>query len=62
MGWASGSELADQVWRQVRKHVPENKRKAVAQKIIRLFEHHDADDWVGDQQICQDAKMYQDER
>ena len=43
MGWASGSELAEQVWLQVRQYVPTKDRHVVARSIIAKFEDNDAD-------------------
>lgn len=55
MGWSRGSELAEDVWERVRKHIPEDQRKQVAGEIIDLFENEDADDFYDDMQIMQDA-------
>ncbi len=38
MGWASGSELAESVWKAVRIFVPVEERKTVAVSIVRAFE------------------------
>lgn len=43
MGWASGSELADNLWFMLRKYVPADKRKDVARKFIAHFEDYDCD-------------------
>lgn len=43
MGWSSGSDLAEQLWSIVSEHIPVDKRKAVAKRIIRAFENHDCD-------------------
>ena len=43
MGWASGSEIADEVWNAVRKYVPESDRKDVATRVVRIFEERDCD-------------------
>lgn len=43
MGWASGSEIAENVWRVVRKYVPQEKRERVSNEIIDIFENEDAD-------------------
>jgi putative lipoic acid-binding regulatory protein len=48
MGWASGSELADDVWKVVKKYIPKDKKKEVAIKIVDLFQDYDADAWEND--------------
>jgi hypothetical protein len=45
MGWASGSQLAEDLYADIRKHIPKAKRAKVAEKIIAAFENYDADDW-----------------
>lgn len=43
MGWGSGSELAENVWRTVRNFIPTKRRKEIASRIIDLFENEDCD-------------------
>lgn len=43
MGWASGADLAEEVWKAVRKRMPKEHRQEVARKIVDAFENHDAD-------------------
>lgn len=43
MGWASGSELAESIWRNIRTFIPKADRKSVARIIIRSFENADCD-------------------
>ena len=47
MGWSSGSQLAEEVWRLVAPKLvhPVQEREEVANALIELFENHDADDW-----------------
>jgi hypothetical protein len=45
MGWASGSYLAEDIWQSVKNHLPEEKKKEIAQKIYNIFCDQDADDW-----------------
>jgi hypothetical protein len=59
MGWYSGSYLAADIYKLVRKHIPEDKRKAIAGKIIDRFEQEDADDWDSGSLLCKDAGKYQ---
>lgn len=59
MGWASGSELAEDCWELVRQFVPENKKKAIARKFIKLFEQQDCDTMESGMTLCKDADVYQ---
>jgi len=43
MGWASGSGLAEGVWKCVRRYVPKENRPTVAKAIVDLFEGEDCD-------------------
>lgn len=43
MGWASGSSLAETVWRIVRIHIPKANRQRVAKGIVDAFEERDCD-------------------
>ena len=43
MGWASGSELAEDVWDVVRPFIPMEERKKVARSIVQAFENRDCD-------------------
>lgn len=61
MGWASGSELAEETWELVREFIPKNKRREVAEAFLDAFRNRDADDWNGDEALCRDAGRYQDE-
>jgi len=44
MGWC-GADLAEKVWKQVRKYIPEDDKEQVARKIFDMFTDYDADDW-----------------
>ncbi len=57
MGWASGSELAEDVWTTVRKYIPETKRKSIATRIVRIFEGHDCDTLHEAEKLMADAKL-----
>jgi hypothetical protein len=62
MGWASGSELAENVWAAVRKDIPITRRHQVARHIIDLFEDMDCDTIDECQQLCKDAgRLYNQE-
>lgn len=43
MGWASGSSIAESVWDAVKKHIPKSDQKAVAERIVDIFENEDCD-------------------
>lgn len=55
MGWSGGSELARQIWREVRKYVPPCDRESVAKYIIELFESQDCDTIDEAELLCRDA-------
>lgn len=57
MGWASGSQLAEDVWDAVRPAVPQRKRRKIAVKIIRLFEDHDCDTLDEAKSLVEDADL-----
>lgn len=57
MGWASGSMLADSVWSMFRKHVPAKNRKAVAKRLVDLFEGEDCDTMDECEQLMKDAGL-----
>lgn len=56
MGWASGSELAERVWGEVREFIPDDKRKNVANEIIDAFEDMDCDTIDECEQLVKDAE------
>ena len=53
MGWASGSYMAEELWRDISEFVDEEHKKEAAKIIFDLFEDHDADDWNGDSELVQ---------
>jgi hypothetical protein len=55
MGWASGSQLAEELYDDIRRVIPKDKRAKVAEKIIDAFENHDADDWSEDSLLWKDS-------
>jgi hypothetical protein len=57
MGWCSGSYLADDIYNIVRKYIPKNKRKEIANKIYDMFCDQDADSWKEDMNIIKDHKI-----
>lgn len=57
MGWASGSELAEDVWTLMRQYVPGKKRQRIARKLIDIFEDRDADTMYEAEQLWKDANL-----
>jgi hypothetical protein len=57
MGWASGSALADDVWALFRKHVPAKNRRAVARKLVDMFEGEDCDTMDECERLMKDAGL-----
>jgi len=43
MGWASGSELAQNLWDDIKKILTDEQKKKVKQAIIKNFENQDCD-------------------
>ncbi len=43
MGWAGGSQLADEVWNIVSKYIPAKDRPAVAHALCAQFQNEDCD-------------------
>jgi hypothetical protein len=56
MGWASGSGIAREVYDLVRPFIPETERKAVAKKIIKIFESEDCDTMDECEVLMEDAE------
>jgi hypothetical protein len=61
MGWASGSELAEELWSKIKNDIPKNNHKKVAKIIYDKFCEHDADAWEYDSKLLEDAKIKFDE-
>jgi hypothetical protein len=55
MGWASGSQLAEEVWDVVRPLIPAAKRKKAALSIIDSFESYDCDTLDEAETLMKDA-------
>ena len=47
MGWASGSDIADKVWKAVKSFINKDERTyaEVSKRIYEIFAENDADDW-----------------
>lgn len=61
MGWAAGSDLARELWQEIRPSVAPSAREKVAQMIYDKFTDYDADDWDGHSLLEEDAGVNQDE-
>lgn len=61
MGWASGTELAIEVWAAVKKHLPPEAKERVAQDIIIAFAGHDWDCINEAEDLCEAAGITYDE-
>lgn len=58
MGWASGSELAERVWDDVRTCIPsEIDRRTAAKRVIEAFEDMDCDTIGECEQLVKDAGL-----
>jgi hypothetical protein len=56
MGWASGSQLAQDIWDVVRPYVPAGRRRMiVARSVIDRFQELDCDTIPEAEQLCADA-------
>lgn len=56
MGWASGSRLAEEIWNNFRRYIPEEKLKLEAEKFVALFEDMDCDTLDECEQLMSDLK------
>lgn len=43
MGWCSGDRLCAEVWMEVRSYLPDEIRKDVLKRLVRIFEGEDMD-------------------
>lgn len=57
MGWASGSELAEDIWGLLDIYVAQKNKKHVASKLIKLFELHDCDTLYECTELIKAAKL-----
>lgn len=57
MGWASGSEIATEIWRLVREHIPKDERRRIAIDLVHIFEDQDCDTMHEAYQLMSDAGM-----
>lgn len=45
MGWATGCEIAEDIWENVKVFISEDKYKEASKVIYEIFDNMDADDW-----------------
>jgi hypothetical protein len=45
MGFASGTDAAETIWRKIKKLIPQTLHKKAARIIVDEFENLDTDDW-----------------
>lgn len=45
MGWATGCEIAEDIWESVKVFISENRYKEASKVIYEIFDNMDADDW-----------------
>ena len=57
MGWASRSELAEEIWDVVRSLIPVETRRKVARLIVRAFEDRDCDTLDEAETLIADADL-----
>lgn len=43
MGWGSGAELADKLWRSIYDRLPDCYKKEIAREWVHIFEQEDCD-------------------
>lgn len=55
MGWASGSELAQDMWDELKQYIPKKDQVAASRVILEAFEDRDADDWDIDSDLIKTA-------
>jgi hypothetical protein len=57
MGWCRGSYMAEDMWNKVRKYIPKEEKKSLANEIYEYFCDQDADCWESDMKLIKDAKI-----
>lgn len=55
MGWASGSELAENIWNLIKPNIPKKKRAEIAVELVQLFEDADCDTICEVTELCEIA-------
>lgn len=57
MGWASGSEVGDQIWDNIRELIPEEHREEAARVVIDALEDQDCDTIYECENLVKDANL-----
>lgn len=57
MGWASGSEVGDQIWNNIRGFIPQGSRAEAAKIVIDALESQDCDTIYECEQLVIDAGL-----
>lgn len=55
MGWANGSQIAQEIWDAVRPWLTKDQRRVVGIKLINIFENNDCDTIEEAEQLCKDV-------
>jgi hypothetical protein len=58
MGWCSGTQLAEDVFKRIRRYVDLKDLPKVADILYEEFEKHDADCWEDDMPIIKIARKH----
>lgn len=70
MGWATGCEIAEDIWRNLKEIIPESDYKRASKIIYEIFDERDADDWYSYNEegslfrtyaVLNDPKLLEDE-
>ena len=57
MGWATGSEIAEEVWQSIQPYLKPANEKYVSAAIYKIFDERDADDW--EWYLSEEGSLYQ---
>jgi hypothetical protein len=57
MGWCSGSYIAQDLYKYIKKYIPKEHQKKVAIQIFNMFSDADADDWNKDSDLLKDSEI-----
>lgn len=56
MGWASGSQIAEEVWLLFKGYVPKKDTRMIAKELVDLFEGYDCDTMDEAEELMRAAK------
>lgn len=60
MGWASGADFAEDMWKIVRPNLLQKELRDTAYKLVKLFREHDCDNIMEAKLLYADAGYYRD--